>query len=226
MIKPALLFDLDGTVTNPAPGFLASIRYAMEKLGVPYWPDEKLLPFIGPPLRQSMGTILETDDPELIEEGVELYRYRLDNGGKFEAEIHDGIPEILEHFSALEYPLFICTGKPECVAGEIVTHFGLRHFFREVYGAKLDGTHGDKADLIRHIRQEQDLTKTPPIMIGDTAFDIRAAKANDLSSIGVSWGFGSKDILLSEGADVLVSTPSGLKSAIENLAPNHFSRTQ
>jgi phosphoglycolate phosphatase len=218
MPKPALLFDLDGTVTNPAPGFLASIRYAMSELGVDDWPDEKLIPFIGPPLRQSMGTILQTNDPQRVEEGVELYRYRLDNGGKFEAEIHDGIPELLEHFSALGFLLFICTGKPQCVAGDIISHFQLDHLFQKVYGAQLDGTHGDKADLIQHIWEEQALTDTPGIIIGDTAFDIRAAKKNAIAAVGVRWGFGDDEVLLAAGADALVSNTNELQAAIEALA--------
>ena len=218
MPKPALLFDLDGTVTNPAPGFLASIRYAMSKMGVEDWPDEKLIPFIGPPLRQSMGTILQTEDKELIEQGVEHYRYRLDNGGKFEAEIHEGIPELLDYFSDEGFPLFICTGKPQCVAGEIVSHFQLDHFFLKIYGAQLDGTHGDKAELIQHIWEEQSLTNTPGIMIGDTAFDIRAAKRNSITAIGVRWGFGKEEVLLSEGADIMVSNTDELKAAIHEFS--------
>lgn len=218
MPKPALLFDLDGTVTNPAPGFLASIRYAMSELGIDDWPDEKLISFIGPPLRQSMGTILQTKDKGLIEHGVELYRHRLDNGGKFEAEIHEGIPDLLDHFFGLEFPLFICTGKPQCVAGEIVSHFQLDHFFEKIYGAQLDGTHGDKTDLIQHIWEEQTLRNTPGIMIGDTAFDMRAAKKNSIAAIGVRWGFGKEEVLLSEGADVIVSNTQELKTAIQELS--------
>jgi phosphoglycolate phosphatase len=215
MALPPILFDLDGTLTDPAPGFLASLRHAMEGLGINHRPDDELIRFIGPPLRQTMGEILETDDRDLIEEGVRLYRWRLDNGGKYEATVFEGIPLVLEHFVSRGHDLFVCTGKPECVATEIVHHFELHGFFRNVYGAKLDGRHCDKADLIRHIWSEEDISHERGIMIGDTVFDIRGAKANNLAAIAVEWGFGESDDLLAHGADCLVTDPAHLIPAIE-----------
>lgn len=220
MALPALFFDLDGTLTDPSPGFLASIRHAMTMMAASHRTDAELVRFIGPPLRETMGTILATTDVSRIEEGVELYRERLDAGGKFEAHLHEGIEALLEKLDALGHPLFVCTGKPECVAGEIVAHFGLDRFFRHVYGAKLDGLHADKADLIRHIHATEDLPPAPPIMIGDTIFDMRAAKETGCHAIGVRWGFGVERELREAGADRIVETVAELESAISGFSPS------
>ncbi|MEM9015725.1 MAG: HAD hydrolase-like protein [Verrucomicrobiota bacterium] len=214
MSSPPLLFDLDGTLTDPSPGFLASIRFAMSRLGLPDRPDQELLPFIGPPLRDTIGTMLGIDDRELIEQGVEWYRERLDNGGKFEAKVIPGIPDLLEDLVAAEVPLFVCTGKPEGVANEIIDHFGFRPCFRKVYGAKLDGRHCDKADLIRHLWEVEEIEINKGALVGDTVYDMRAAKACGLEAIAVSWGFGRNEDLVAEGADTLATSVEALREAL------------
>ena len=108
MVLP-LLFDLDGTLTNPAPGFFASVRYALDKLEVECPDEDQLKQYIGPPLRDTFGTIIGTSDTETIEKAVELYRWRLDNGGKFEADLIPGIVSVLDHFKGQGFPLYICT---------------------------------------------------------------------------------------------------------------------
>lgn len=212
-----LLFDLDGTLTNPAPGFFASVRYALEKLEVDCPGEQELKQYIGPPLRDSFRIIIDTDEVELIERAVELYRWRLDNGGKFEAKLIPGIEAVLEKFKQQGFPLYICTGKPEGVAAEIIEHFGLAKYFNHVYGAKLDGRHCDKADLIQHIWQREKISIPNGIMIGDTVFDMRGAKANKLATVGVRWGFGEDSELLAAGADYLVSDAEELIDTLELL---------
>lgn len=212
-----LLFDLDGTLTNPRAGFLASLHFALGELGEEIPPEEELIRFIGPPLRQTMGVLLENPDTGRIEEGVTLYRQHLDAGSKFEAEVIEGIPEVLEHFCQRGFDLFVCTGKPECVAGEIIDHFDLGQFFKTVYGAKLDGLHADKADLIEHIWVSEGIDSPEGVMIGDTVFDIRAGKTHGLSSIGVAWGFGETEDLVEAGSDRMVDHPSELIEAIESV---------
>jgi len=212
-----ILFDLDGTITNPAPGFFVSVRYALEKLNVESPSEDQLRQYIGPPLRDSFGTIIGTDDSELIEKAVELYRWRLDNGGKFQAELIPGITGVLERFKEKGFPLYICTGKPEGVAAEIVEHFELTRYFNYIYGAKLDGRHCDKADLIKYVWKREKFSKPQGIMIGDTVFDMRGAKANNLSTIAVRWGFGKDTELLEAGADYLVSDSDELIDTLELL---------
>lgn len=203
-------------MTNPAPGFLASLKHAMHELGVPCPADRELKQFIGPPLRNTFASLLATDDLDLVESAVEHYRWRLDNGGKFEAKVIDGIPQVLEYFSDHGYDLYVCTGKPECVATEIVEHFDLRKYFKHVYGAQLSGLHCEKADLIEYIWEQESIPPSKGIMVGDTVFDIEAAKANHLVAIAVSWGFGEDQDLADAGADKFVSTAADLIPVIES----------
>lgn len=184
---------------------------------MPIPPDEALYHFIGPPLRESMGTLLGSDDRDLIEQAVELYRWRLNHGGKFEAEVIPDIPEVLRYFVEKGHPLYVCTGKPECVATEIVSHFGLAKYFRNVYGAKLDGRHCDKADLIQHIWAAEKIQSPLGVMIGDTVFDMIAAKSNGLGTVAVRWGFGKDEDLIEAGADRFVDTALELIPVIEEL---------
>ena len=216
MSRTTLLFDLDGTLTNPAPGFIASVRYALNELGVDAPDDSQLCQFIGPPLRETMGWLLGTQDPARIEEAVELYRWRLDNGGKFEAEVFPHIPETLAHFADKGHALYICTGKPQGVASQIVENFGLAPYFDKVYGAQLDGQHGDKAELIAHIWESEQIESTAGVMVGDTSFDIMGARANSLKTVAVAWGFGDDQELLALAPDRFVSNQLDLIAAIES----------
>ena len=216
MAKTTLLFDLDGTLTNPAPGFLASVRHALVQLGVDGPDDSHLMRFIGPPLRETMGTLLGTTDRNLIEKAVELYRWRLDNGGKFEAEVFPHIPETLEHFSEQGHALYVCTGKPAEVASQIVANFGLDKHFRKVYGSQPDGRHCDKAELIAHIWKNEGIDSRDGVMVGDTAFDMHGAKANQLRTVAVAWGFGENEELLALEPDQFVREPCDLITAIES----------
>lgn len=209
-----ILFDLDGTVTDPKPGFLASVNYALEALGEPLRSEEELVHFIGPPLRGTFATLLESEDVARIEKGVELYRERLNNGGMYEAQVYPGMRAVLSDLKSKGVPLFIATGKPRCVATKVVEHFELSEFFEKVYGAELDGRFVDKADLISHLYGEQGLPLREGIMIGDTAFDIRAGRLNGLSTIGVTWGYGTNDEMKAEGVGRIVEDVAELETVI------------
>ncbi|MDF1823644.1 MAG: HAD hydrolase-like protein [Verrucomicrobiales bacterium] len=217
-MKTPLLFDLDGTITDPAPGFLASMDYALEKMGEPLRPHEELTPFIGPPLRGSFEILLGDSDPVRCEAALEHYRDRLNDGGKFEATIYPGMIDLLASLTD-DYRLFIATGKPRGVAREIATHFGFDHFFEEIYGAELDGRFGDKAELIAHFSEIHDLPKGHGAMIGDTTFDMRAGRLNHLDCLGVTWGYGTDEQLRESGAGELVSSSGELRAAIRKRYP-------
>lgn len=214
-MKPFLLFDLDGTITDPKPGFLASMDYALEALGEPLREHDELTPFIGPPLRGTFEILLGDSNPIRTERAVELYRERLNRGGKFEADVYSGMRELLERFCEEGYRLFVATGKPRGMAREILTHFQLDHHFEEIYGAELDGRFVDKAELIAHFSEIHDLPRGAGVMIGDTAFDMRAGRLNDLATVGVRWGYGTDEQMLEAGANELVSDVNELTEALE-----------
>lgn len=210
-MKPPLLFDLDGTITDPRPGFLASIRYALNALGVPLPEEKDLLPFIGPPLRGTFQTLLKTEDKNRIEHAVELYRERLYDGGMFEAEVYAGMRELLQELNDRGNRLFVVTGKPEECAGQIIKHFGLSPHFEEVRGALPDGRFCDKAELVADLYARNDLPPRNGVIMGDTAFDIRAGRLNGLRTIGVNWGYGTVEQMTFEKADHLVHSTDELR---------------
>jgi len=208
--KLILLFDLDGTLTDPKAGLLGCVRYAFEKLSVPCPPDDVLCRFVGPPLRAMFATLLNTSDKLVIEEAVHLYRERYEGKGVYENHAYEGVDAMLADSKQVASTAFVATSKPTVFAERIVQNLGFRRHFAGIYGSALDGRFDDKAELLSHLLAEENIVPRHAIMIGDRAADVIAAKANGISSIGVLWGYGSADELEDAGADELCSTPGDL----------------
>jgi phosphoglycolate phosphatase len=209
-----LLFDLDGTLTDPFPGITRCIAYALERVGVPAPQAELLRWCIGPPLKHSLAKLLATEDTAPVEEALAFYRERFGKVGLFENEVYDGIPEVLEALNEAGHTLVVATSKPAVFARRIVDHFGLQRYFKQTYGSELDGTRVDKTSLIAHILEEEAIDVTQSVMIGDRAYDMIGGQENGLSRCGVLWGYGSQEELERSGAQTLVATPSELIPAI------------
>ena len=139
MIAHALLFDLDGTLTDPKPGIVGCLRFALDQLGVACPSDDVLATFIGPPLRGTFAMLLDTSEVFRIEEAVRWYRQRFAATGLYENQVYAGVPAMLEHAKQAATAMYVVTSKPAVYAERIVQHFGLDHHFRQVYGAELDG---------------------------------------------------------------------------------------
>ena len=208
----ALLFDLDGTLTDNYLGIARSIRYALENLGAEPPDEATLRRCVGPPLRTSFAALLGTDEPAAIEQAIALYRERFADLGWRENVVYDGIPEALEALAARSRPLYLCTSKPEIYARRIVTLFGFTEFLAGVYGADLAGRYDDKAALLAHLAERERLDPSRSVMIGDRHHDIRAARLNGARAVGVLWGYGSEEELA--GADARVPVPSELVDAL------------
>jgi phosphoglycolate phosphatase len=214
--KNVLLFDLDGTLTDPRPGIVGCIRFALGQLTVTCPGDDVLAGYIGPPLRATFAKLLDTNEALRIEEAMAFYRQRFAESGLFENHVYDGVPAMLERTGRASAAMYVATSKPAVYADRIVKHFGLAGHFRKVYGPELDGLYDDKAQLLAHLLAEERVAPDAAVMIGDRAADVRAAKANGLQSIGVLWGYGSAQELVDAGADVLCRTPENLAGHLEN----------
>jgi len=212
--RDVLLFDLDGTLTDPKPGIVGCIRFALDQLTVACPADDALVQYIGPPLRATFGTLLGTTDARRIEEAMAFFRQRFSETGLFENQLYDGVPAMLKRTGQAAAAAYVATSKPAVYAERIVKHFGLDEHFRRVYGAELDGRFDDKAELLAHLLATERVSPDVAVMIGDRAVDVRAAKANGLRAIGVLWGYGSERELIDAGADMLCRTPNDLA--------NHF----
>lgn len=217
-----ILFDLDGTLTDPSEGITACIAYALEKLKVPCPPKHQLRKYIGPPLWQSFAELLNTTDREEAQAAVAIYRERFSTVGLFENTPYDGIGDALERISTAGYGLYVCTSKPEIFAARIVEHFGLSCFFRKVYGSGLDGTHVEKDGLIAHLLSAEGLDTSQTVMVGDRIYDITGARANGIKGYGVSYGFGENAEFA--GAEAVFGCPSEIAdhfTAQNPSAPEH-----
>jgi len=216
MSAPTLLFDLDGTLTDARPGIVACIRHAVEGLGRPCPDDDVLATFIGPPLRGTFATLLDTDERALIEEAMRFYRERFDAVGLFENRVYDGVPEMLERLRVAG-PLLVATAKMAEAAERIVQRFGLAPYFAGVYGAEPGGQFDDKVDLLAHVLDRERLAPDRTVMIGDRGLDVVAAHANGLRAIGVLWGYGSERELREAGAAQLCAAPPRLPEVVARL---------
>lgn len=208
-----LLFDLDGTLTNPFQGITNCISYALERMGRPSPPGEELIWCIGPPLKNSFAKLLATDDMALAEKALAFYRERFGLVGLFENEVYDGIPEALETLKTKGHALYLSTAKPRVYAERIMDHFGLTRYFEHLHGAELDGTRNDKTSLISHILKTESIPVSEAVMIGDRKYDMIGAKENDVRGFGVLWGYGTKDELEISGASAFIETPYNLATA-------------
>ena len=204
----AVLFDLDGTLTDPFPGITRSFQYALECMGVETIPEADDLRWcIGPPLGESFAVLLGGDDPERVSEAVGHYRDRYGEVGLFENQVIDGIPQVLAGLRDLGHTLYVATSKLHEPAVRIVEHFGLAGYFKGIYGASDDGSLSTKAELIAHLLACEGVSASAGIMIGDRKHDLAGARANAVAAIGVTYGYGSRAELQAESPLAIADTP-------------------
>ena len=209
-----LLFDLDGTLTDPLPGIARSIQHAVVALGGAPPEIDDLKRFIGPPLRASLAELIGTTDRESIVRAVEHYRERFARVGMFENAVYPGIVEALQRLNLAGHVMWVVTSKPHVYANAIVDHFRLRHFFRSVYGSELDGRLVDKAELIRVVLEDEGLVARETWMIGDRAADILGGKGRGTRTAAVLWGYGPEKELAAAEPDAIVRTVDELTTVI------------
>lgn len=205
-----LLFDLDGTLTEPEEGITKSIQYALHKMGIEEKDRKSLCRFIGPPLIPAFCKEYGMSEQE-SRQALYYYRERFCTVGMFENEVYDGIPELLHDLKRAEKTLLVATTKPTPQAEEILKHFNLAQYFDGIAGSNLDETRTDKAEVIEYA-----LSLAPPAerqavcMIGDRMYDAAGAMKNGISFIGVLYGHGSEEELRGAGAKTLVPSVAAL----------------
>jgi phosphoglycolate phosphatase len=216
LIFQALLFDLDGTLTDPREGITRSIAYALERMGLEPPPLDALTFAIGPPLRRSLATLLGDESPAAVERAISLYRERFADVGLFENAVYEGIGDALRGLAARGATLYVATSKPRVYAERIIEHFALDAHFAAIHGCELDGTREDKRDLLAHLLPHHGLAPERTAMIGDRGADMVAARHHGLRAIGVLWGYGSPEELRSAGAHALCDAPAALNRTLSS----------
>lgn len=197
MHQQNILFDLDGTLTDPRLGITRSIQYALAKLGIDEPDLSRLEHFIGPPLLQAFMQFYGFDEAKAWE-AVNFYRERFRVTGLYENLVFDGVPQLLETLNGQGRTLYIATSKPWEFAREIARHFAFDQHFKMIYGSELDGMRTNKVELIRHLLDEEGLDPAHTLMIGDRKHDLIGARSNGLQSVAVGYGFGSREELMAE----------------------------
>ncbi len=213
-----ILFDLDGTLTDPKEGIINSILYALEKLGIHENYVEELDSFIGPPLRESFAARYNLSS-NLADSAVNIYREYFSTKGLFENVPYPGVANLLENLYSQHYKLFVATSKPTVFAKQILRHFKLDTYFVDIIGSNLDNTRTDKTEIISHVVTLHSLQTSKCIMVGDRKHDMTGAKNNSMKTIGVTYGYGSLQELLDCQPDFLANDCNDIKSIFNSSIP-------
>jgi len=205
-MKKYILFDLDGTISDPKMGITKSVRYSLKSFGIEIDNTDELTPFIGPPLRDSYKKFYGFTDSE-AETAVAKYREYFAETGIFENTLYNGIAEMLKALKTLDKTLVIATSKPTVYAVRILEHFNIGEYFKFVSGSELDGTRSKKDEVIAFAMKNCGITSADrAIMVGDREHDIIGAKKSGIDSVGVLYGYGDYAELSGAGATYIAES--------------------
>lgn len=203
-----ILFDLDGTLTDPQEGIINSVQYALKRWDIKK-ENKDLLYFIGPPLHKSFEEILGSETEAF--KAVDVYREYYSVKGIFENKLYDGIPELLETLNKNNKTLHVATSKPTLFAEQILHHFNIHKYFKTVIGSNMDGTRTEKNEIIHEIvKQYPKYSQNQFIMIGDRKYDIIGARLHNIASIALTFGYGTKEELEQEKPTYIAQKVSDL----------------
>lgn len=204
--KKYIFFDLDGTLTDSQEGITKAVAYALQHFGIEIKDLKQLTPFIGPPLQDSFIKYFDFTE-EQAKEGIKIFREYYDVTGKFENRVYDGIHEALQRLQEAGKVLAVATSKPEKVAKQVLDHFDLTKYFEVICGADLEAKRERKAQVIQYALKELGITDvTEVVMVGDREHDVIGAKKCGIDTIGVLFGFGSREELEESGAVAVAET--------------------
>jgi phosphoglycolate phosphatase len=232
-----ILFDLDGTLTDPALGITNSIMYALKSFGIDVADRTTLYKFIGPPLLDSFHNFYGFDAEKArlaMKKYREYYAGEMTNAdeatnngckadnvtvsatlpGIFENSVYEGLVPLLERLCVAGRKLYVATSKPEVYAKQILDHFDLSRYFEFCGGSDMEETRVKKAEIIAYVMETCGLQKESCIMVGDREHDVIGAKANGIPCIGVLYGYGSETELTAAGASYLAKTPADVGKVI------------
>lgn len=212
----SILFDLDGTLTDPKLGITSAIQYSLNKFGIQVDNLDALNPFIGPPLAGSFKEFYGFTD-EMCTEAIKYYREYFAERGMYENERYEGIKEVLAALKEKGAALYVATSKPTFFAEKIIAYFELDEYFEFIGGSNLDNTRVDKGEVIEHVLQTCNLSAEDAIMIGDRKHDIIGAKRHGMDSVGVGYGYGSEEELKLAEPTYLVGTVEDLGQLLSGL---------
>jgi phosphoglycolate phosphatase len=208
-----VLWDLDGTITKPEEGIFNSIEYAAFSFGLPEPNRADLYIFIGPPLQYSFEKFFNVNQ----EDGaklVSLYREYYAGKGIYECEMYGGIASALKQLKEAGKTIALATSKPEKYARQLLNYFGIERYFDAIVGADMSPQSAEKSLIVARALKECGADKSQTIMVGDRQHDIIGAKRNDIDSVGVLYGYGSKEEFETFGATYIAQTPQDVVNVV------------
>lgn len=206
-MQKAILFDLDGTLTDSGEGIINSVIPALEHFGLKVPSREELRVFVGPPLHDTFRRFGVPADK--TDEAIAVYRSRYIPIGIFENAPYPGIQDLLSSLRSAGHRLYVATSKPEAMAEQVLERFHLAQYFYKICGATLDTTRSTKEAVIAYLLEENGQAENM-VMVGDTKFDVLGAKAHGIPTIGVTWGYGTLEELVEAGAAAIAHSPGEL----------------
>lgn len=210
-----ILFDLDGTLTDPFEGITNSVVHALKRYNIEVTDKRELRSFIGPPLVESFMKYFNFTEAD-AKNAVEVYREYFSTKGLFENELYEGIPNMLSELKSRGKTVIMATSKPEVYARRIAEHFDIAKYFDYMAGSELNGQRIAKTEVIEYALSSLGISdRRNCLMIGDRLHDINGAKKSDIHSVGVLWGYGSREELEEAGADYICSSVENLIDIIK-----------
>ena len=212
-MRKYILFDLDGTLTDPAEGITNSVAYALRRYGIEVEDRRTLECFIGPPLADSFCRHYGFT-PAKGREAVGVFREYFSARGIYENEVFPGVPEMLAALREAGATLAVASSKPTVFVEKILVYFDLRKHFAAVMGSELDGRRERKAEVVAETLRVLSAAPGDAVMVGDRMHDIAGGHENGLPAVGVLYGYGGREELTAAGADALAATPEELLAAL------------
>lgn len=215
-----ILFDLDGTLSDPKVGITKSVQYALKEMGIIEPDIDKLDCFIGPPLQVSFTEYYNFDEVKTLK-AIDLYRERYKEKGMFENELYSDIPLLLKSLKEQGLTLVVATSKLTIFAEQILKYFNIDHYFQLIVGSNLDGTRTSKTEIIQYIlKKYKEHNLSNFIMIGDRKYDIIGANNTEIDSIGVAYGYGSYEELSQSNPTYIAQNVNQLKDILMGVKMN------
>jgi phosphoglycolate phosphatase len=212
-VPSLVLFDLDGTLSDSAPGILAALRHAFAVNGLPPLDAHTERVLLGPPFYESLPPLI--GGAEKLPAVIGAYREQYGAGGLFNTSVYAGVRDVLTVLHASGVRLAVATSKPEHYAGPIVEHLGLAEFFETVGGDELDGSLRTKALVIDKVLQRLGAPHPDDVvMVGDRAHDVLGAREHGIACVGAGWGYGMPGELERAGAAPICAEPRELIAAL------------
>jgi phosphoglycolate phosphatase len=209
-----IIFDLDGTLSDSREGIFNAYFHVFDKLNIKYPDRDILMTLIGPPLQKSFEVVFGLRGTE-NENAIKVFREYYASKGLFENILYDGIPELLQKLTGTGALLYVATSKYHLFASQVLRHFAIDAYFTDVSGADYSGFHASKVDLLARILRKNNIRDPMEVvMIGDTRYDVEAAAELEIDSIGVTYGFSTKEEVLSFDPDYIAGSVEELEKLL------------